>query len=103
MEERLRSGSMTFDDFMMQMDVMQKGASVQAMIGKLGGGGAQAEEMEAGRKKLLSYKQYVEVMDAEAAEAADADVAALVECGEGAAEDPLHVAVGKGRCETAHL
>lgn len=65
MEERLRSGSMTFDDFMMQMDVMQKGASVQAMIGKLGGGGAQAEEMEAGRKKLLSYKQYVEVMDAE--------------------------------------
>ena len=59
MEERLRSGSMTFDDFMMQMDVMQKGASVQAMIGKLGGGGAQAEEMEADRKKLLSYKQYV--------------------------------------------
>jgi signal recognition particle GTPase len=33
METRLKAGEMTFDDFLVQVKVMQKGASMQAMLG----------------------------------------------------------------------
>ena len=38
MEDRLKTGQMSFGGFLMQVKVMQKGASVQAMLGKMGGG-----------------------------------------------------------------
>lgn len=63
MEQRLRSGEMTFDDFLKQVDIMQKGASVQAMLGKLGGGGQEQQQLEEGRKKLISYGEYVKFME----------------------------------------
>ena len=40
MEERLRQGEMSFDDFLKQVNVMQKTAGLQAMLqkGPFGGG-----------------------------------------------------------------
>jgi hypothetical protein len=45
MEARLRAGEMSFDDFLTQVNVMQKGASLQAMLGKLGGGQQEAAQL----------------------------------------------------------
>lgn len=51
MEQRLREGQMTFDDFLTQVKVMQKGASMQAMLGKMGGGQISKEQVTAPRSK----------------------------------------------------
>ena len=48
MEGRLRAGEMSFDDFLKQVQVMNKGASVQAMLGKLGGSGMTQEQLAEG-------------------------------------------------------
>lgn len=63
MEERLRQGQMTFDDFLKQVSVMQKGASVQAMLGKMGGSGMSDEQLQEGQKKLVRYGEYIKFME----------------------------------------
>ena len=65
MEDRLKSGQMSFEDFLMQVKVMQKGASVQAMLGKMGGGQVSKEQLDEGQKKMTRYGKFVEAMDAE--------------------------------------
>ena len=55
MEDRLKTGQMSFDDFLMQVKVMQKGASVQAMLGKMGGGQISKEQLDEGQKKMQRY------------------------------------------------
>jgi signal recognition particle subunit SRP54 len=65
MEARLRAGEMSFDDFLTQVNVMQKGASLQAMLGKLGGGQQEAAQLEEGQKKLVKYGEFVKVMEPE--------------------------------------
>jgi len=65
MEGRLREGKMSFDDFLMQVKVMQKGASMQAMLGKMGGGSISKEQIDEGQKKMTRYGKFVEAMDAE--------------------------------------
>jgi len=62
MEERLKGGQMTFDDFLMQVQVMQKGAGIQDMLGKMAGSGA---DLAAGQKKLQKYAEYIEAMEPE--------------------------------------
>ena len=52
MEDRLKSGTMTFDDFLVQVKVMQKGASMQAMLGKMGGGQFSKDQIEEGQRKM---------------------------------------------------
>ena len=63
METRLRAGQMTFDDFLKQVEVMQKGASLQAMMGKFGAGNE--EQIKEGQKKMNRYADYIKTMDAE--------------------------------------
>jgi len=63
MEDRLRNGQMTFDDFLKQVSVMQKGASVQAMLGKMGGSGMTDEQLKEGQKKLVRYGDYIKYME----------------------------------------
>ena len=66
MEERLRQGEMSFDDFLKQVNVMQKTAGLQAMLQKGPfGGGVSDEQVREGKKKLSRYGAFVEVMDAE--------------------------------------
>lgn len=65
METRLKAGEMTFDDFLVQVKVMQKGASMQAMLGKMGGGQMTKEQLDEGQRKMERYGKYVEAMDAE--------------------------------------
>lgn len=65
MEDRLRAGEMNFDDFMVQVDVMQKGANMQAMIGKFGGGQQEQEQLKEGQKKMARYKEFIKVMKPE--------------------------------------
>jgi len=63
MEERMKAGEMSFDDFLKQVEVMQKGAGMQDMLGKLGGGAN--VDLAAGRKKMESYAKYIEAMEPE--------------------------------------
>lgn len=65
METRLKSGDMTFDDFLLQVKVMQKASSMQAMLGKMGGGSFSKEQIDEGQRKMTRYGKYVEAMDAE--------------------------------------
>lgn len=65
MEDRLRAGEMSFDDFLKQVQVMQKGASVQAMLGKMGGAGMTEQQLKDGQKKLEKYGEYIKFMDDE--------------------------------------
>merc|ERR1719478_961790 len=65
MEDRLRAGEMTFEDFLKQVQVMQKGASVQAMLGKMGGAGMTDQQLKDGQKKLEKYGEYIKFMDDE--------------------------------------
>jgi len=68
MEGRMKSGSMSFDDFLMQVKVMQKAGSMQAMMQKMpfgGGGQISNEQLQEGERKLKRYGSYVEVMAAE--------------------------------------
>lgn len=68
MEARLKSGEMSFDDFLKQVQVMQKAGNMQAMLkkGPFGGGGPEAEaQLREGEKKMTRYAQYIEVMDEE--------------------------------------
>ena len=59
MESRLKSGEMTFDDFLLQVKVMQKAASMQAMLGKMGGQFSK-EQIDEGQKKMQRYGKYVD-------------------------------------------
>ena len=76
MEERMRSGNMSLDDFLKQVKVMQKAGSLQQFISKapFGGGGLSSEQLAEGEKKLSRYAKYVEVIPAEAR----ADPSALI-------------------------
>ena len=65
MEDRLRAGQMSFDDFLKQVQMMQKGASMQAMLGKLGGSGMSQDQLKEGQKKLEKYADYIKFMDDE--------------------------------------
>jgi len=68
MEERLRQGDMSFDDFLKQVQVMQKTAGLQSMLNKGpfgGGAGVTDDQVREGQKKLTRYGDYVESMDAE--------------------------------------
>ena len=66
MEARLKAGEMSFDDFMKQVNVMQKMGNLQSLMKNSpfgGGGGAQQKaELEEGQKKLVKYSKYVELM-----------------------------------------
>jgi len=64
MEERLKAGEMSFDDFLTQVKVMQKGAGLQDMMGKMGAN-KQGLDLAAGRKRLEKYGEYIEAMDPE--------------------------------------
>ena len=78
MEERMRSGNMSLDDFLKQVKVMQKAGSLQQFISKAPfggrGGGLSSEQLAEGEKKLSRYAKYVEVIPAEAR----ADPSALI-------------------------
>merc|ERR1719453_68002 len=68
MEQRLKDGEMTFDDFLKQVQVMQKTAGLQSMLNKgpFGGGqGVSDEQVREGQKKLTRYGEFVGSMDAE--------------------------------------
>jgi len=65
METRLKNGEMSFDDFLKQVQVMQKTAGLQAMLNKgpFGGGSVSDEQLAEGKKKLQKYGKYVEAME----------------------------------------
>lgn len=65
MEERLKEGKMTFNDFLKQVQVMQKAAGLQSMLSKspFGNGQVTKEQVEDGQKKLKRYSEFVEQMD----------------------------------------
>lgn len=68
MEERLKAGEMSFDDFYKQVQVMQKAGNLQAMLkkGPFAGAGKEADaQLEEGAKKMKRYAEFIEVMDAE--------------------------------------
>jgi len=71
MEDRFKQGEMSFDDFLKQVQVMQKAGSMQAMAMKagsmFGGGnsGPSKEQLDEGERKLKRYAKYVSAMDAE--------------------------------------
>jgi len=65
MENRLRSGEMSFDDFLKQVKIMQKTAGLQQMLNKgpWAGGGVSNEQLKEGEKKLKRYGDFVEAME----------------------------------------
>ena len=66
MEKRLKEGEMSFDDFLKQVQVMQKAAGLQSMLAKGPFGGGQQvseEQVKEGQKKLTRYGEYVGCMD----------------------------------------
>jgi len=68
MEARMKAGGMSFDDFLMQVKVMQKAGSMQAMMQKMpfgGGGQINDQQLKEGEAKLKRYGKYVEMMSAE--------------------------------------
>ena len=67
MEERLKSGAMTFDDFVMQVKLMQKAGSLASMMKNGPWGNAQMgkEQVDEGAKKLQRYTDFVWAMEAE--------------------------------------
>ena len=65
MEARLRAGEMSFDDFLTQVKVMQKAASMQAMLGKLGGNQMTQEQLDEGKRKMQRFSSYIEYMEPE--------------------------------------
>lgn len=68
MEARMKSGGMSFDDFLMQVKVMQKAGSMQAMMQKMpfgGGGQISDEQLKDGERKLKRFGSYIEVMASE--------------------------------------
>ena len=65
MEARMKTGGMTFDDFLMQTKVMQKAGSMQAMMKKMpfgGGGSISDEQLREGELKLKRFGAFVEPM-----------------------------------------
>ena len=65
MEARMKTGGMTFDDFLMQTKVMQKAGSMQAMMKKMpfgGGGSISDEQLREGELKLKRFGAFVELM-----------------------------------------
>merc|ERR1719506_1035213 len=66
MESRLKDGKMTFNDFLKQVQVMNKAADLQNMLkqGPFGGNVSDDQVME-GQRKLKSYSKFVEFMAAE--------------------------------------
>merc|ERR1719453_2199101 len=93
MEQRLKDGEMTFDDFLKQVQVMQKTAGLQSMLNKgpFGGGqGVSDEQVREGQKKLTRYGEFVEAMDAEERENSDLliDEAKLLQSGNSLATAP---------------
>ena len=65
LRERRRTPRAILDDFLKQVQVMQKGASMQAMLGKLGGSGMSQDQLKEGQKKLEKYADYIKFMDDE--------------------------------------
>eukprot|EP00310_Coccolithus_braarudii_P005288 CAMPEP_0183359140 /NCGR_PEP_ID=MMETSP0164_2-20130417/51301_1 /TAXON_ID=221442 /ORGANISM="Coccolithus pelagicus ssp braarudi, Strain PLY182g" /LENGTH=247 /DNA_ID=CAMNT_0025533191 /DNA_START=42 /DNA_END=785 /DNA_ORIENTATION=+ len=67
MEDRFKRGAMSFQDFLTQVDIMQKAGSMQQMISRSpfgggGGSGPSADQLAEGERKLKRYKKYVEAM-----------------------------------------
>ena len=65
MEARMKTGGMTFDDFLMQTKVMQKAGSMQAMMKKMpfgGSGSISDEQLREGELKLKRFGAFVELM-----------------------------------------
>ena len=92
MEDRLKNGEMTFDDFLKQVQVMQKTAGLQSMLAKgpFGGQSVSDEQVREGQKKLSRYSEFVESMDAEERGAPDLliDEAKLIQAGNSLATAP---------------
>ena len=68
MEARMKTGGMSFDDFLMQTKVMQKAGSMQAMMQKMpfgGGGQISDQQLQDGERKMKRFGSYIEVMAAE--------------------------------------
>ena len=68
MEGRMRAGAMSFDDFLKQVQVMQKMGSLQSMMSKvpgMGGNKLSDEQLKDGERKLKRYAKYVESMEAD--------------------------------------
>jgi len=68
MEDRFKSGGMSFDDFLKQVNMMQKAGSMQAMLQKSPfgggrGGGLSGDQLAEGEKKLKRYSAFVKVME----------------------------------------
>merc|ERR1739848_748635 len=63
--DRVKGGNMTFDDFLLQLDMLQKGAMIKNFIDKMGGGQNEKKQFEAAQQKLESFRKYVDQMDAE--------------------------------------
>ena len=67
MEDRLKTGDMSFEDFLKQVKMMQKAGSIAAMMkqGPFAGGGASDATLAEGQKKMERYGSYVELMSEE--------------------------------------
>ena len=68
MEGRMRAGAMSFDDFLKQVQVMQKMGSLQSMMSKvpgMGGNKLSDDQLKDGERKLKRYAKYVESMEAD--------------------------------------
>lgn len=67
MEERLKQGKMSFDDFLKQVQVMQKAGSVASFMqnGPFGQQNMNKEQLDEGQKKLKRYSEFCQVMEAD--------------------------------------
>jgi len=65
MEARLKEGEMSFDDFLKQVQMMQKAGSMQAMLkkGPFGSGQEAEAQLKEGEKKLKRYAAYTECLE----------------------------------------
>jgi len=68
MEERFKKGEMSFEDFLKQVQLMQRVGSLSSMVSKvpgLGGKVPDARQLEEGQKRLTRYSKFVEQMSEE--------------------------------------
>lgn len=65
MEDRFKDGRMSFEDFLKQVQMMQKVGSLQSMVSKVPGMGGRvpdSAQLEEGEKRLKRYSVFVEQM-----------------------------------------
>ena len=107
MEDRFKQGQMSFDDFLKQVDIMQKAGSLQSMMSKLPGMNNQAispEQLDEGQKRLKRYSTYVEKMTPDDRANPDALIAEAqsLKRGAGSAERLERIAAD-ANCEVADV